>query len=74
MPRKARTHADKARTAFLRGTHHVSPHAAMLAGARTEEEWLALLDGKQAVYHIQNTRKARRAVQKRHPVRLEGGA
>ncbi|MFC4639819.1 hypothetical protein [Deinococcus hohokamensis] len=68
MPRKPTSHADKARRAFLRGTAHSSPHAAIERGARTDEEWAAFLDGQQARFHMTNGRKARKAVKARHPM------
>lgn len=69
MPRKPASHADKARRAFLRGTTHTSPHAAIETGARSNRRWLALLDGQQVRFHMDNGLKARRAVKARHPMR-----
>ncbi|WP_261665456.1 hypothetical protein [Deinococcus sp. Marseille-Q6407] len=68
MPRPKKPYAEKAKHAFLRGTAHSSPHAAMMAGCRTEEEWEARQEGFRNRYYIENGRKARRAVKKRHPV------
>jgi hypothetical protein len=75
MTRKAPSYsdqADKARRAFLRGTTHTSPHAAIQAGARTEEQWAACLDGFRARYFASNGLKARKAVRSRHP--MQGSA
>ncbi len=74
MPRKRQPpsyidQADKARRAFLRGTTHTSPHAAIEAGARTEEQWAAALDGFRARYFASNGLKARKSVRSRHPMR-----
>lgn len=79
MPRKRQPpsyadQADKARRAFLRGTAHTSPHAAIQAGARTEEQWAAYLDGFRARYFASNGLKARKAVRSRHPMRDSGSA
>ncbi|MVN88619.1 hypothetical protein GO986_17935 [Deinococcus sp. HMF7620] len=74
MARKSATHPDKARRAFLRGTAHSSPHAAIEAGARTEEEWAAMLEGQHARFWAANGQKARRAVKKRHPMQVSGAS
>ncbi|MBZ9753196.1 hypothetical protein K7W42_20375 [Deinococcus sp. HMF7604] len=71
MPRPVPTHAARAARIFLRGTSHTSPHAAIQAGARTEEEWTALLEGQHARFWAENGRRARRAVRARHPMRQD---
>ncbi len=68
MPRKSRHFSDKATRLFVKGTGHRSPHAAIASGARTEEEWAALLDGLRTRFYKANGLKARRNVKKRHPM------
>ena len=74
MPRKPTTpssYAEVARRKFLRGTAHTSPHEAIQAGARTEEEWAALLEGQHARLWSRHNQKARRNVKARHPMKGE---
>lgn len=77
MPRPARPctyEAEIARAArlFLRGTQHATPHDAIQAGARTEEQWTAILEGAHARFWSRNGLRARQAVQKRHPMHAPG--
>lgn len=67
MPRKPRHHAEKAAKAFTRNTASASPHAAIEAG-RSARVLEALFEGQHTRYFSENGRKARRAVQKRHPM------
>lgn len=73
MPRKPPTTMEDflthAARAFLRGTVHTSPHAAIEAGARTHEEWLAYLDGARIHFYSTNGLRARQNVKARHPMR-----
>ncbi len=68
MPRKPHHHAHRAARAFLRGTTFTSPHEAIMAGARTREEWEAHLEGQEARFWAMNGLRARRAVTSRHPM------
>lgn len=70
MPRKAPPYFARAARQFLRGTAHTCPQAAITAGARTEAEWSALLEGARAAWWSQHNKKARRAVKARHPVQV----
>lgn len=65
-----RHYADKAAAKFLRGTPFSSPHEAITAGARTEEQWSAFMKGQAAQFWSENGKKARRAVTKRHRVQI----
>ena len=73
MPRKPPTTMEdfltRAARAFLRGTRHTSPHAAIQAGARTEDQWQAHLDGARAHFYSTNGLRARQSVKARHPMR-----
>lgn len=71
MPRKSPTYANSAARAFLRGTAHTSPHEAIQAGARTQAEWTAFLEGREIRFWARNGLKARKAVKNRHPMQLE---
>jgi len=68
MPRKRPHYASSAARKFLRGTVHNSPHEAIEAGARTDEELAAYFEGQSAKFWATNGLKARRAVQSRHPM------
>lgn len=70
-PRPCTYEAEIARAArlFLRGTQHATPHDAIQAGARTEEQWTAILEGAHARFWSRNGLRARQAVRKRHPMK-----
>ena len=74
MARKSRHYAEQAARAFLRGTGHPTVDAAIRAGARTNDQWLAFLDGHNARFWSTNGKRARRKVVLRHPVEVSGGA
>lgn len=73
-PRPCTYEAEIARAArlFLRGTQHATPHDAIQAGARTEEQWTAILEGAHARFWSRNGLRARQAVRKRHPMHAQG--
>ena len=68
MPRKPPPPAQRAARLITRGTVHATP-AHVLKAARTEDFWNALLDGQRGIFWSKNGKKARRKVQKRHPVK-----
>ena len=68
MPRKPRHYSEQAARKFLRGTGHPSVDSAIRAGARTNDQWLAFLDGHIARFWSDNGKRARRRVVHRHPV------
>lgn len=59
---------SRAARAFLRGTSHPTPDSAIRAGARTEEQWTAILEGARARFWSSNGLRARKKVQARHPM------
>ncbi|QLG11751.1 hypothetical protein HLB42_21605 (plasmid) [Deinococcus sp. D7000] len=73
MARKPRHYAEQAARAFLRGTGHPTVDAAIRAGARTNDQWLAFLDGHNARFWSANGKRARRQVTARHPVACQTG-
>lgn len=70
MPRKPPHYAEQAARAFLRGTGHPSVDSAVRAGSRTDEEWSLFLVRFEQRFWSRHNRKARRAVQLRHPVKV----
>lgn len=70
MPRKPAPYFARAARIFLRGTAHTCPQSAIEAGARTEAEWSALLEGQRAAWWSKHNQGARRAVKARHPMQV----
>ena len=69
MGRRPKHYAERARCIFLRGTVHKSPHAAIESGARTEEEWNAILEGQKHRLFFQTGRAGRKKT-RRHPMKV----
>lgn len=61
-------YAERAKRIFLRGTAFDSPHAAIEAGARTEEEWHAILEGQKHRMYFETGLIGRQRT-RRHPMK-----